>query len=76
MVLQMGALFVEKHENPELITPQQLLSIDKVLKIVKVNKYKNGDLINTLNSVDIHEIFEFEGKVFKIQEGVICKKSI
>ena len=69
-----SAILIIKNYNPPDLIFQHLPVKEKVKKI-EVNRMRNGYIIDTLKSVDIHEIVKIGGKVIKINEGVIYREN-
>ena len=53
----------------------QHLAIKEKIKTIEVNRMRNGDIIDTLTSVDIQEMLKIGGKEFEIYEGVIYREN-
>ena len=64
-----SAILGIKYYNPPNLIFQHLPVKEKV-KNVEVNRMRNGNIIDTLTSVDICEIVKIGGKVIQIYEGV------
>ena len=64
-----------KYYNPRNLIFQHLPVKEKV-KNVKVNRMRNGYIIDTLTSVDICEIVKTGGRVIEIYEGVIYRRKL
>ena len=68
------AILTVKYYNPPNLIFQHLPVKEKV-KNVEVDRRRNGCIIDTLTSVDIHEIVEIGRKVIEIYEGVIYREN-
>ena len=66
-------LTIKKYNPPDLIF--QHLPVKEKVQKVKVNRMRNGYIIDTLTSVDIQEIVKIGGKVNEIYEGVIYREN-
>ena len=51
------------------------MPIKEKVKQIKVNRMRNGYIIDTLSSVDIQEIVKIGGKVVEVYEGVIYREN-
>ena len=69
-----SAILTIKYYNPPNLIFQHLPIKGKVKKI-QVNSMRNGYIIDTLTSLDIHEIVKNGGKVVEIYEGVISREN-
>ena len=69
-----SAIFRIKYYNPPNLIIQHLPVKEKVKKI-EVNRMRNGNIIDTLTSVDICVIVKIGGKVIEIYEGVIYREN-
>ena len=69
-----SAILTIKYQNPPDLIFQHLPVKEKVKKI-KVNRMRNGYIVDTLTSVDIQEIVKIGGKVVEIYEGVIYREN-
>ena len=69
-----GSAFLKiKYYNPRDLIVQHLPVKEKEKKI-EINRMRNGNIVNTLTSVDIQEIVKIGGKVIEIYEGVIYRE--
>ena len=69
-----SAILRINYYNPPNLIFQHLLVKEKV-KNVKVNRMRNGYIIDVLTSVDICEIVKIGGKVVEIYEGVLYREN-
>ena len=69
-----SAILTIKYYNPPDLIFQHLPIKEKVKKM-EVNRMRNGYIIDTLTSVDIHEIVKIGGKVVEIYEGVVYREN-
>ena len=69
-----SAILTIKYYNPPNLIFQHLPVKEKVKK-VEVNRMRNGYIIDTLTSADIHEIVKIGGKVVEVYEGVIYREN-
>ena len=69
-----SAILTIKYYNPPDLIFQHLPVKEKFEKI-KVNRMRNGYIIDTLTSVDICEIVKIGGKVIEFYEGVIYREN-
>ena len=69
-----SSILTIKYYNPPDLIFQHLPVKEKVKKI-EVNRMRNGNIIDTLTSVDIQEIVKIGGKVVEIYEGVIYREN-
>ena len=70
-----GSAFLKiKYYNPRDLIVQHLPIKEKEQKI-EINRMRNGNIIDTLTSVDIQEIVKIGGKVIEIYEGVIYREN-
>ena len=69
-----SAIIKIKYYNPPILIIQHLPVKEKV-KIIEVNRLRNGYIIDTLSSVDVQEIVEMGGKFVEIYEGVIYREN-
>ena len=70
-----SALLKIKYHNPRDLVVQDL-PVNESVKKIEINRLRNGFVLDHLTSVDIQEIEEIGGKVIKICEGVIYKKTL
>ena len=68
------AILRMKYYNPRDLIFEHLPVKEKVKKI-KFNRMRNGNIINTLTSVDIQEIVKIGERVIEIYEGVIYREN-
>ena len=71
---QGSAILKIKCYNPKNLIVQHLPIKERVNKN-EINRMTNGYIIDTLTSVDIHEIIKIGGKVIEIYEGVIYREN-
>ena len=64
-----GILIINYYNPPNL--KFQHLAINEKVKNTEVNRSRNGNIIDTLTSVDMQEMVKVGGKVIEIYEGVI-----
>ena len=64
-----GILTIKNYNPPDLIF--QHLPVKEKVKKIKVNRMRNGYIVDTLTSVDIQEIVKIGGKKIDIYESVI-----
>ena len=69
------AILKIRYYNPKSPIVQHLSVKEKEIKI-ETNRMRNGYLIDTLTSVDIHEIVKIGGKVVELYEGVIYRENL
>ena len=69
-----SAILKIKYYNPKNLIVQHLPIKGKVKK-TKINRMRNGYIIDTLTSVDIQEIVKIGGKVVEIYEGDIYREN-
>ena len=69
-----SAILKIQYYNPKNLIVQHIPIKEKERKI-EINRMRNGYIIDTLTSVDIHEIVKIEGKVIQIFEGVIYREN-
>ena len=69
-----SAILTIKYYNPPDLIFQHLPVKEKVKKI-EVNRMRNGYIIDTLTSVDIHESVKIGGRVNEIYQGVIYREN-
>ena len=50
--------------------------VEEKVKKREVYRMKNGYIIDTLTSVDIHKIVKIGGKIIQIYEGLIYRKNL
>ena len=70
---QGSAILKIKHYNPKNLIVQHL-PIKVKEKKNKINRMRNGYIVDYLTSVDIQEIFKIGGKVIEIYESVVCRQ--
>ena len=63
-----------KYYNPPDLVLQQL-PVKENAKKIEVNRMRNGYIIDTLTSVDIHEILKIGGQVIEVYEGVAYREN-
>ena len=61
------------YNTPEFIS--QHLPVKEKVEKIEVNRMRNGNILDTLTSVDVFEINKSAGKVNEIYEGVIYRKN-
>ena len=71
---QGSAILKIKYYNPKNLIVQHIPIKEKEKKI-EINRMRNGYIVDTLTSVDIHEIVKIGGKVIEIYEGVIYREN-
>ena len=69
-----SAILKIKYYNPPNLIFQHLPVKEKV-KNIKINRMRNGHIIDTLTSVDIQEVVKIGGKVIEIYEGVTHREN-
>ena len=62
------------HYNPSDFIFQHL-PVKEEVKMIEINRMRNGYIIDTLTSIDIEEFVKVGAKVLKIYEGVTYKES-
>ena len=75
--LNKSGFFKVKYHNPDHLVLQHLAVNEEVLnenehKYEKINRFRNGDIIDYVTSVDLEEIVRIGGVVLKFYEGFIC----
>ena len=68
-----SAILKIKYYNPKNLIVQHIHIKEKEKKI-EIIRMRNGNIIDTLTSVDIQEIVKIGGKVIEIYEGVIYRE--
>ena len=71
---QGSAILKTKYYNPKNLNVQHLPIIERVNKN-EINSMRNGYIIDTLTSVDTHEIIKIGGQVIEMYEGVIYREN-
>ena len=71
---QGSAILKIKDYNPKFLIVQHLPVKERENKI-ETNRMRNGYIIDTLTSVDIHEIAKIGGKLIEFYEGVIYREN-
>ena len=66
-------LTIKNYNPPDLIF--QHLPVEEKIEKVEVNRMRNGDIIDTLTSLDIQEVVKIGGKVIEIYELVIFREN-
>ena len=73
------AILKVRYNNPQTLFLQHLPAKDKETFASKetktVNRFRNGQIIDTISSVDIQEIVRFGGKIEKIYSGVVYEEN-
>ena len=75
--LNKSGFFKVKYHNPDNLILQHLAVNEEVFneklhKYEKINRFRNGDIIDYVTSVDLEEIVRIGGLVLKFYEGFIC----
>ena len=76
--IKRSAFLTVKNHNPENSIFQNLPIKEKVKnpyknnRLEKINKMRNGRIIDTLTSIDIVEIFDCGGIILEVYEGFFC----
>ena len=69
-----SAILGTKYYNPPNLIFQHL-PVKEIVKKIEINRMRNGNIIDTLTSVDIQEIVKFGGKVIETYEVVIYREN-
>ena len=71
---QGNAILKIKYYNEQNLIVQHLPSEERANKI-EINRLRNGYVVDTLTSVDIHEIVKIGVKIVEIYEGIIHREN-
>ena len=80
--LNRSAFLTVKYHNPENLVFQHLPIKQKInnpyknKRLEKINRMRNGKIIDTLTSIDIVEIVKYGGVILEVFEGFFCHNLI